>query len=488
MFEYRYKPPFYLRRWFQVLVVLSLVGVIAGAIAIYVVLDPFRQRADSFDFADINNLAKASIIYDRNGVEIERIFDLENRDPVELEKVPYHMQQALVAIEDARYYQHDGVDYMGIVRAVFRNLKAGRQQQGASTITQQLARNAYGMTERSYERKLVEAFLAHRIEQNFSKGQIMEMYFNRIYFGSGFWGVNSASKGYFGKEIQDITVEEAATLCGLIKSPNRLSPFNNPDGSKKARDYVFERMVAEKMLTRTEANELRAKPIKTVTRRQERKNSFKYPYEYIRQQVVELIGYDNASKGGFEIHTTLDSKLQSAAQNSLSSSLAKIEKRDDVKGQTYAEFEKVFEKWKSNMSQDEAATQLGRPLPKYLQGALLAIDTKTGAIRALVGGRDFDHSAFDRTTLARRKTGTAFTPFVYATGFAQGKFPGSKVNDFPIDAKYVPNWSFARDSWGMGRGGQIHAGKLDYREIRSGPREKCGNRPIWDRYRCRSRR
>ena len=206
MFEYRYKPPFYLRRWFQVLVVLCFVGMIAGAIAVYVFLDPYRQKAETFDFAEINKLEKASIIYDRTHVELGRIYHSENRDPVSLEKVPYHMQQALIAIEDARFYQHSGVDYMGIVRALFRNLKSGRKQQGASTITQQLARNAYKLKEKSYERKLIEAFLAFRIEENFSKGEIMEMYFNRIYFGSGFHGVNSAAKGYFGKEVEDITV------------------------------------------------------------------------------------------------------------------------------------------------------------------------------------------------------------------------------------------------------------------------------------------
>ena len=260
MFEYRYRPPFYMRRWFHILLGLFCIAAIAGLVTLYIYLEPFRKKAYSFDFAEINNLEQASIIYDRQGVELGRIF-VFNRDPVSLEKIPLHMIQALVATEDARFFEHDGVDYMGIVRAALRNLRAGGLKQGASTITQQLARNAFGMTERSFKRKLTEAFLAHRIEATFTKAEIMEMYLNRIYFGSGFYGINAAAKGYFGKEASELSIEEAATLCGLIKSPNRYSPLNNMEGSKRQRDYVFERMVAEKMLTRDEANQLKEIPI-----------------------------------------------------------------------------------------------------------------------------------------------------------------------------------------------------------------------------------
>ncbi|MEM7014457.1 MAG: biosynthetic peptidoglycan transglycosylase, partial [Verrucomicrobiota bacterium] len=172
MFEYRYKPPFYLRRWFQALVLLTIIVTVAGLIWVNSFLKPYRLRAEEFDFADINKLEHASIIYDRQQNELGRIFVL-NRDPVPLEKVPLHMIQALVAAEDARFFEHDGVDYMGIIRASIRNFKAGTAREGASTITQQLARNAYELREKSYDRKLVEAFLAQRIEKNFSKAEIM---------------------------------------------------------------------------------------------------------------------------------------------------------------------------------------------------------------------------------------------------------------------------------------------------------------------------
>ena len=346
MFEYRYKPPFYLRRWFQATVLFFLLVGIAGIIGVSMFLAPYKERAAEFDFAEINKLERASIIYDRDGFELGRIFVL-NRDPVELEKVPLHLIQALVAIEDARFFEHDGVDYMGIVRASLRNVRAGSAKQGASTITQQLARNAFNLTERSYDRKLVEAFLAHRIEENFSKAEIMEMYLNRIYFGSGFYGVNAASKGYFGKDVSEISLEEAATLCGLIKSPGRLSPINNIEASKNARDYVFERMVEERMITRSEANSLQAKPIVLAPKRVERKKSFEYAYEQVRQQVVAQIGFEAASEGGFHIYTTIDSKLQLAASESLVEHLDRVEQLhlentpEEDQQQTYAEFDKV---------------------------------------------------------------------------------------------------------------------------------------------------
>ncbi len=438
MFEYHYKPPFYLRRWFQVLVVLCLLAIVGGCVAVYVMLQPYKEKAYSFDFAEINKLEKASIIYDRNQRELGRIFVL-NRDPVELEKVPRHLIEALTAIEDARFFEHDGVDYKGIARAAIRNARAGAAKQGASTITQQLARNAYGIRERTYERKLIEAFLAHRIEQNFSKGEILEMYLNRIYFGSGFYGVNAAAKGYFGKEVSDVSLEEAATLCGLIKSPNALSPFNNPDRSKRARDYVLERMVEEKMLDRTEADALQARPIKTVSHRHERKRSFDYAYEQIRQQVVEQLGFEAASQGGFEIYTTIDSDLQLVVQQSIVSNMTMVERHALYEGQTHAEFDKILTGWRKSQgaSETDENTAPNRPKPEYVQGSALVLDTKTGAIRALVGGRDFSHSAFDRTMLARRKPGTAFTPFVYAAGFANGQFPGVLVEDSPLDNRNV---------------------------------------------------
>lgn len=438
MADYRYRLPFFLRRWFQVLVGLTFLGIIAGLIALWIFLAPFHDRAYAFDFTQIDKLEHASIIYDREGAELGRIFVL-NRDPVPLEQIPWHVIQALVAIEDSRFFEHNGVDWMGVVRATLRNLRARETRQGASTITQQLARNAFNMTERSYERKLVEAFLAYRIEQTFTKSEIMEMYLNRIYFGSGFYGVNAAAKGYFGKEVSKITVDEAATLCGLIKSPNRLSPINNPEESKKARNYVLKRMAEEKMITESESIDYQKLPIAVFKKREERKRAFEYAYEQIRQQVIQQIGFEDASLGGYHIYTTIDSNVQIAAQQAVAEHLEAVEKHEGYKGQTLAQFDEILATWKrkDQSSYEEAAEAANRPKPEYLQGAVLVIDNKTGAIRAMAGGRDFEHSNFDRSTLSRRKSGTAFTPFVFGAGFARGQFSGTKVEDEPLDNKYV---------------------------------------------------
>jgi penicillin-binding protein 1A len=438
---YRYKPPIFLRAWFQILVVLVLSGLVAGGVAVYLHVQPFHAKAQEFDLSLIHKLEKASIIYDRSGQELGRIFVL-NRDPVPLEKVPRHMIEAVVATEDSRFFDHDGVDRMGILRATLRNLKDRSNTQGASTITQQLARNSFGIFEKSYRRKLVEAFLAMRIEKNFSKSEIMEMYLNRIYFGSGFYGVNAASKGYFGKEVSEIGVDEAAILAGLIRSPHNLSPFNNPKASQNARNHVLNRMVEEGMITAEMAKSLIAQPVKTKERGGDRKRAFEYAYERIRQRVVAEIGYQSASEGGFHIYTTIDSTLQEAAHAALVRQLAEIENHPTFEGQTYGDYEKILDQWKKEKisEAEEAEGERKPPPPQYLQGAVLAIDNRTGAVRALVGGRDYAHSNFDRTVQARRKTGTAFTPFVYAAGYSRrptSHYPGSKVEDSPMDNMYV---------------------------------------------------
>jgi penicillin-binding protein 1A len=438
---YRYKPPIIFRKWFQFIVFLLLSAVIGVGVAIYLHIRPFYLKAQEFDLDAISKLEKASIIYDRNRQEIGRIFVL-NRDPVPLERIPRHMTDAVVATEDSRFYDHDGVDRMGILRATLRNLKDRSNTQGASTITQQLARNSFGIFEKSYKRKLIEAFLAMRIEKEFSKSEIMEMYLNRIYFGSGYYGVNAASKGYFGKEVSEIGVDEAAILAGLIRSPENLSPFKNPKAAERARNHVIGRMVEEGMITADAAKQFTAMPVKTRERGRDRKRAFEYAFERIRLKTVELVGPKDAYEGGFRIYTTIDSALQETAYQSLVKQLGKIEDNPTFEGQTYAQYEKILEQWdKQNVSEEEDQQQERKPpSPDYLQGAVIAIDNKTGGVRVLIGGRDYAHSAFDRAVQARRKPGTAFTPFVFAAGYAQRPahhYPGSRVEDSPMDERKV---------------------------------------------------
>ena len=189
----------------------------------------------------MERMESASLIYDRKGGLMGKIF-IQNRDPVAYEKISPLLVKAVVSAEDQRFWEHDGVDYAGILRAAQANWTAGRIRQGASTVTQQLARNSFELKERTYRRKLLEMALALQIEKNFSKEKIMEMYLNRVYFGGGLYGAEAAARGYFGVPAADLTAGQAAVLAGLLKSPNSLSPWTNLEAAKANRDYVLKQM------------------------------------------------------------------------------------------------------------------------------------------------------------------------------------------------------------------------------------------------------
>ncbi len=419
-------------KWLAILSGIFMVFVAMGGVCVLFYLGQFKEKAALFDLNDVYKLEKASLIYDRNGEEIGRIY-VQNRQPITYAEIPQHLVDALTSAEDSRFFEHRGVDYQGIARAVVLNLQAGEVTQGASTITQQLARNAFELRERTLERKLVEAFLAARLEERFKKEEILELYFNRIYFGSGFYGIEAAAEGYFGKTTSELTVADSATLCGLIKSPNRLSPFNNPEGSLKTRNFIFRRMYEESKIGYDQVLKLSGEPLHTVPK-QNRANRSNYVYEQVRQKVIDLLGYERAYEGGFRIYTTIDNHLQKLAENSIKTHLAVVEESvTGYKHQTIKEYKTLKEEWsKTSQPADKSP-----PAPEYLQGALLLIDNRSGAILASVGGRDFSDSMFDRTTMARRPPGTAFLPFVYAAAFQQGDFPGTEVDDSPIDNRRV---------------------------------------------------
>ncbi len=404
---------------------------LTGVTIVYFYAKPRQELAETFNMSEIDDLEVASIILDRHGEEIGRIF-VQNREPIPIGEVSPNFIKAILAAEDARFYVHDGVDYLGVIRAVWLNIKAGEVTQGASTITQQLARNAFNLKERSLSRKVTEAFLARRIEREIDdKDKILELYLNRIYFGSGFYGIAAAAKGYFGKEAKDLTVPESAVLAGVIRNPYYRSPFNYPEAAKNTRDYVMKRMYEEDLLNKDQYEAFVEEPVVTVPRTSAFGKS-KYVYERVRQQVIELIGYERASEGGFIIHTSIDNRVQLAAEESLASQLDSLETRPGYPHQT----RDVYKEVKKNFL-ESAAEGARPPEPAYLQGAALMIDNETGGIVALVGGRDFNDSMFDRTTMARRPPGTAFTPFVYAAAFEKGLFPGSLVEDSPMDNKQV---------------------------------------------------
>ena len=387
-----------------------------------------KTQAKAFDLSKLEQMESASVILDRNGKIFGQIY-VENRETVPYDQLPHDLVNAVVAVEDAKFYQHHGYDLFGIVRAALKNLTAGHVRQGASTITQQLARNSFSLKEKTFRRKLLEIFLAQRIEDNFNKQKILELYLNRIYFGGGLYGAEAASRGYFGKPAREMSLAECATLAGLIKSPNRLSPWSDRATSREARDYALDRMRDMGFISRDQLANARAQEIVVGSRQNAQGQT--YAVDYIRQQVIAAVGWDRAINEGYRIHTTIDVDVQKVAEDSLRRNLERVEQRPNYNHQTYAQYAALFRKAKANGKTSDQSP------PEYLQGAVIGLDNATGDILALVGGRDFEHNQYDRALQARRPAGTAMLPFVYAAAFEKGMYPGSPVEDSPLDNRAV---------------------------------------------------
>jgi penicillin-binding protein 1A len=425
---YRFRLPWYLRPWFYIPI--GIISLLVVALAVYVsgLVADLKAQARAFDLNQLEQMESASVILDRNGKIFGQIY-VENRETVPYDQLPPGLVNAVVAVEDAKFYQHHGYDPLGIIRAALKNLTAGHVRQGASTITQQLARNSFSLKQKTFRRKLLEIFLAQRIEDHFSKQKILELYLNRIYFGGGLYGAEAASRGYFGKPAREMSLAECATLAGLIKSPNRLSPWTDRATSREARDYALDRMREMGFISREQYGSARAQEIVVGSRQNAQGQT--YAVDYIRQQVIAAVGWDRAINEGYRIHTTIDVDLQKAAEDSLRTNLERVEQRQDYNHQTYAQYAASFRKAKAN------GTMSNQPAPEYLQGAIIGLDNATGDILVLVGGRDFEHNQYDRALQARRPAGTAMLPFVYAAAFEKGMYPGSLVEDSPLDNRAV---------------------------------------------------
>lgn len=417
-----------MRPWFYLPIGLAAALVVVSIVYFSNLAADLKAQAKTFDLNNLEQMESASVILDRNGKIFGQIY-VENRETVPYEQLPPDLVKAVVAVEDAKFYKHHGYDLFGIIRAALKNLTAGHVRQGASTITQQLARNSFSLKQKTFRRKLLEIFLARRIEDNFSKQKIMELYLNRIYFGAGLYGAEAASRGYFGKPAREMSLSECATLAGLIKSPNRLSPWTDRATSREARDYALDRMREMGFISRQQYADARAQEIVVGSRQNAQGQT--YAVDYIRQQVIAAVGWDRAINEGYRIHTTIDVDLQKAAEDSLRTNLERIEQHPDYKHQTYAQYAESFRKAKANGKMSD------QPAPEYLQGAIIGLDNATGDILVLVGGRDFEHNQYDRALQARRPAGTAMLPFVYAAAFEKGMYPGSLVEDSPLDNRAV---------------------------------------------------
>ncbi|HEX7828572.1 MAG TPA: PBP1A family penicillin-binding protein, partial [Thermoanaerobaculia bacterium] len=350
---------------------------------------------------------------------------LENRSPVTLEQVPQILQDSIVVTEDVRFWHHPGVDPLGIVRAVFRNMKAGGVSEGASTLTQQLVKNYFLTSERTYKRKIIEAFMAVILDARYSKREILEAYLNDIYLGRNrsisILGVGEASRFYFGKPISEIEVHEAALLAGMIRSPNNNSPFNNPENAMKRRNTVLGLLLKEKKITQAQYDKARSEKLPRKPFRQKSGlASIPFYVDRVLQELNTDYGIDDVKGRGLRIYTAIDLSAQDAASRVVEQSLANLEKR---------------------------SSRLRNHDPK-LQGALIHIDVPTGEIRALVGGRNYERSQFNRALKSKRLVGSLFKPFVYLTAFEpslsnQNITPATLVNDsrFVLKRRWSEDWS-----------------------------------------------
>ena len=335
-------------------------------------------------------------------------FFVENRTPVQLASVPEVLIKALIATEDARFYSHRGLDYRGIARALVRNVRGGKILEGGSTLTQQLAKVLFLTPERSYLRKLKEMTLALKIEQRYTKQEILTLYLNQIYFGSGAYGIEAAAQTYFGKPARDLNIAECALLAGIPRSPKYYSPFRSQENALARRKHVLDRLVKTTAIASAQAEEAKQAPLPTQPTIQH-KGLAPAPYfvEYIRQKVEERFGSSILYSGGLNIYTSINSILQGYAEQSLLAGLARLEAKFD-------------RKQKGNQP---------------LQAAIIAIEPSTGHIQAMVGGRDFNKSQFNRAWQALRQPGSAFKPIVYAAAIDRGYSAADLLSDTPMSIR-----------------------------------------------------
>ncbi len=396
------------KRWLWVLLV--------GFAAVAVVCLVYGFWASTFDMEAVKQMRERSTIFDVDGKVYSRLAG-ENRIVVPGKEVSRNFKDALLAREDARFYSHHGIDPIGILRALTRNLTKGAAAQGASTVTQQLARNSFPLGGKTLHRKLLEAFVAARIEQEYSKDQILEFYMNRIYFGPGGYGIETASLSYFGKHAKDLSLGEAAMIAGIVRAPSYFSPFTNLPGALKQRDQVLARLVKLGKISEREAREAREAAL-TVLKKRTTLVQENYAMDAVGRELNVLLTDDQRAEGGLKVYTTIDPVLQKAAQAAVEAELRKVEQRPGYAHPRRADF-------------SAEAKEEEQPTP-YLQGALVAIDNKTGGIRALVGGRDYSESKLNRAFMSRRQIGSTFKPFVYAAAMSRGMLPGAAIDDGPI--------------------------------------------------------
>ena len=472
----------------------------------------FSNHLPSFEPLKGRPLNAYSVVYSEDDEAVGK-FLMENRIPQPYERIPKTLVHAFIAAEDADFFKHKGIDYNGIIRAMFKNLMAGRIVQGGSTITQQVTKTYFLTPKRSFLRKLKEVAYAFALERNLTKEEILSLYLNNIYLGNGAYGVEAASESYFNKRIDQLNLPEIAMMAGLVQAPSRYSPVNNLKKAQDRQNYVLTRMVELGFISK----EQKEKALRTQLKIQSRESAYfsKAPYftEFIRQQVERKYGKEKLYQEGLRIYTTIDLNLQRIAQRSIKMGLRELDKRQGFRGpiQTLSpkEIRDLSEKKKGGLnplpqndilegvilSKDNSkknytvwvedrkgvlpfsemawalniksshnfrpqqvktpsdllnpgdvvhirlkeAPKKDQPLlltleqEPLVQGALLCLDPTTGYVKAIVGGRDFSESQFNRALNSRRQPGSAFKPFIYAAALEKGYTPSTILMDSPVE-------------------------------------------------------
>lgn len=373
----------------------AAIGAFVGLAAVYSIDLP--QVQDLKSYRPISN----TLLFDNEG-RVFASFALQRRTIAQYEDYPRVLYDAVLSIEDKNFEKHPGFEASRVLSAAYHDLVSRQHVQGASTLTMQLARNLFLSSERTYSRKIRELILAVQIERYFTKSQIFTLYGNQIYLGHGVYGFATGAEFYFGKHLQELTLEEAALLAALPKAPNSYSPVKNPERALWRRNLVINSMVASGKVSAAEAAAAKKKPIQLHIQQD---SNLLAPYfvEEVRQYLERKYGTGQVHEGGLRVYTTLDVDLQKAANHAVSDGLAAYERRHKLRASASA-----------------------------VQAALLAIDNASGEVKAMVGGRDFSESKFNRATQALRQVGSSFKPYVYTAAIDQGAMPDDTVLDAPV--------------------------------------------------------
>ncbi len=406
--------------WYKRLLIVGILGIIIGIL--WGVL--FWKVADlpSIESLETYRPFEASKVYSSDGTLMAEFY-IERREFVPYYRIPEHVKEAFIAIEDERFYRHHGIDFIAILRALYKDILAGRIVQGGSTITQQLAKLLFLKPEKSISRKVKEAILALQIEKRYTKDEILGLYLNQAYFGNQAYGIEAAARTYFNKSVTDLDIAEAALIAALPKAPSYYNPFSHPERALKRRNIVLKKMLTLGFITEEEYEEAVSEPLPQKPNR--RRYDAPYFVEFIRGELEDRYP-GRLYTDGFSIYSTLDMRLQDIAEEAVKKGVQKLSK----------------------------------VVKPGVQAALLAVEIDTGKIVAMVGGTDFWQTQFNRTVQALRQPGSAFKPFVYLTAFKKGLIPEDTIMDIEIGYPTADR----KDVWTPRNYEKIYNGRVTLRE------------------------